>query len=135
MQCDEDRHERPAGCTAPDGLTNYTSESSGRIVRSHCVTRRRRRCKHIAWSDATVAGVDLAENLANKRHGTALYTFRTAEILWRTIARKTPYCTANAASFAPTEPTEMNHAQVMKSKRKAMNRLVSPNAASKAAQA
>ena len=63
-----------------------------------------------------------------------IYTAARA-ILWRTIIRKMPYCRANAASFAPTEPTEMNHAQVMKSKRRATNRLVNPSAASKAAQA
>ena len=29
-------------------------------------------------------------------------------IRWRTIIRKTPYCSANATSLAPTAPTETN---------------------------
>src|SRR5215472_2489674 len=56
-------------------------------------------------------------------------------ILWRTIARKTPYCRATAPSFAPPAPTETNHAQVAKSRPRAMNKMASPSAASKAAQA
>jgi len=56
-------------------------------------------------------------------------------IRWRTIIRKTPYCTANAASLAPTAPTETNHAQVAKSKRSAMTRLARRSAARRAAQA
>jgi hypothetical protein len=35
-------------------------------------------------------------------------------ILWRRIVRNTPYCKPNAASFVPTEPTEINHAQMVK---------------------
>ena len=56
-------------------------------------------------------------------------------ILWRAIARKTAYCRANATSFAPPAPTETNHAQIAKSRRRAMNKLASPSAASKADQA
>jgi len=56
-------------------------------------------------------------------------------IRWRMIVRKTPYCSANAASLAPTEPKEMNHAQVAKSKRSAMTRLARRSAARRAAQA
>ena len=33
-------------------------------------------------------------------------------IRWRTIVRKTPYCSAKAASLVPTAPMETNHAQV-----------------------
>ena len=56
-------------------------------------------------------------------------------IRWRTIIRKTPYCSANATSLAPTAPTETNYAQVAKSKRSAMTRLARPSAARRAAQA
>ena len=86
-------------------------------------------CKAAGVSSLTL----LAEGAINQARY-AVYIAACA-ILWRTIARKTPYCRATAASFAPTEPTEMNQAQVAKSKRRAMNRLASPSAPSKAAQA
>src|SRR5262252_8355380 len=63
----------------------------------------------------------------------AIYTADCAS-LWRTITWKTPYCRAKAASFVPTEPMEMNHAQVVMSKRSAIKRLANPRATSKAAQ-
>ena len=105
------RHRRLNPSNNPDGLT--------------AVVRRR-------FSERFCSTL-LAEGAINYARY-AVYIAACA-ILWRTIARKTPYCRANAASFAPTEPTEMNQAQVAKSKRRAMNRLASPSAASKAAQA
>ena len=64
-----------------------------------------------------------------------VFAIADCAIRWRTIIRKTPYCSANATSLAPTAPTETNYAQVAKSKGSAMTRLARPSAARRAAQA
>src|SRR5215469_6806553 len=51
------------------------------------------------------------------------------------MVRNTVYWRATAPSLAPSEPTKMNHAQVVRSKSRAMTALVRPSAAISTAQA
>src|ERR1700756_3709828 len=92
-------------------------------------------CRRFAANAVRLQLHALAYNLGNFMRRDRLRQAADEAMRWRMIARKTQYCRAKAASFAPTAPTETNHAQVTKSKCRAMIRFTSPIAASRAAKA